>query len=214
MKPLSLPTFLAFACISLQASEFSSQWHQVHDRVWLGEEYWANPMEDWAIQDGRVVCLRSGVNRNIHLLTYGLSEKIASFTVSIRLGIQKDSPKNGSAGFSIGVIDEETRDPRASLLFGKGLVAGVKANGKLFIGNNVADQALPSLEDVTLRLEVAPNKRKGFHSLRIIAFQAKTDKELGRFSWQLAKSETLTGNVAIGCNMDRGLSVKGAPKLA
>jgi alkaline phosphatase D len=212
MKTLSLLFFVSSTCF-LNAGEFSSDFKNTHDRVWLGEEYWANPMEDWAIENGRAVCLRGGTNRNIHLLTYGLSEKGKAFSASVRLGILKDSPKTGSAGFSIGIMDEETRDPRASLLYGKGLVAGVKANGKLFIGGKLADQALPSLEDVTLRLEVTPNKRKGFHSLRILAFEAATEKELDRLSWQVAKSDSLVGNFAIGCNMDSP-SVKRGPKLA
>ncbi|SVD42378.1 uncharacterized protein METZ01_LOCUS395232, partial [marine metagenome] len=120
MKTLSLLFFLSSACF-LNAGEFSSDFKNTHDRVWLGEEYWANPMEDWAIENGRAVCLRGGTNRNVHLLTYGLSEKGKAFSASVRLGILKDSPKTGSAGFSIGIMDEETRDPRASLLYGKGL---------------------------------------------------------------------------------------------
>ena len=212
MKTLSLPIYLFTACF-LNAVEFSSNFRNTHDRVWLGEEYWANPMEDWAIENGRAVCLRSGANRNIHLLTYGLSERGKAFGASVRLGILKDSPKNGSAGFSIGIMDQETRDPRASLLYGKGLVAGVKANGKLFIGEKLAEQALPSLEDLTLRLEVSPSKRKGFHSLRILAFEGGTEKELARLSGQILKSENLAGNIAIGCNMDSA-TVKRGPKLA
>ena len=30
------------------------RWGQTHDRVWLGGEFWSNPMEDWRIQDGCV----------------------------------------------------------------------------------------------------------------------------------------------------------------
>ena len=118
-------------------------------------------MEDWRIKDGRLVCVRGGTDRNVHLLTFGLDENKpnAAFSMSVRLGLEKGSPKNGSAGFAIGVIDQETRDPRASLLFGKGLVAGVKANGKLFIGKKLAKEALPSVEDLTLRLDARPPKR-------------------------------------------------------
>jgi hypothetical protein len=204
---------LTLACSFASAAEFSSQWNQVHDRVWLGEDYWANPMEDWVVRDGRITCVRSGPNRNVHLLTYGLGEKEGAFSASVRLGIEKDSPQNGSAGFSIGIMDEETRDPRASLLYGKGLVAGVKANGKLFIGKELADNALPSLEDLTLRLEVSPGKRKEGYRIRILAFAGGTGKELGRFASGSSKSGSLAGNVAIGCNMDSP-SVKRGPKLA
>jgi alkaline phosphatase D len=200
----------------LNAAEFASDFGNVHNRVWVGQDYWANPMEDWIVEDGKLECIRSGANRNVHLLTYGLSEKKpdAPFSISVRLGLQKDSPKNGSAGFAIGVLDQETRDPRASLLFGKGLVAGVKANGKLFIGKKLAEEALPSVEDLTLRLDARPPKRGDNYVLRIIALEAATDKELDRLSWQIAKNDSLEGNVAIGCNMEMEPSRKGGPKLA
>ncbi|MFP6894951.1 MAG: hypothetical protein VCA18_14440, partial [Opitutales bacterium] len=198
----------------LSAAEFASDFDNVHDRVWVGQDYWANPMEDWIVEDGKLACIRGGVNRNVQLLTYGLGEKTAHFTISVRLGLEKDSKKNGSAGFSIGVLDQETRDPRASLLFGKGLVAGVKTNGKLFIGKKLAEEALPSVEDLTLRLDARPPKRGDNYVLRIIALEAATNKELGRLSWQVAKGETLVGNVAIGCNMEIEPSRKGGNKLA
>ena len=62
-----VPVFL------VQAVQFSSNFTNTHDRVWLGEDYWANPMEDWAVRDGKMVCLRNGANRNVHLLTVGLA---------------------------------------------------------------------------------------------------------------------------------------------
>jgi alkaline phosphatase D len=215
MKTFSLLFFLSSSCF-LNAGEFSSDFKNTHDRVWLGEEYWANPMEDWLVRDGRIVCMRNGANRNVHLLTHGLTadNPNGSFVVSIRLGIEEGPSKKGSAGFMVGVIDQETRDPRASLLMGKGLVAGVRTNGKLFIGKAESVEALSSVKDLILRLEATPSKTKGSHNLRIIAFEGGTEKELARLSSQKVKSETLAGNFAIGCNMDAASTAKGAGKLS
>jgi alkaline phosphatase D len=214
MKPLYLLIFLASACF-LNAGEFSSDFKNTHDRVWLGEEYWANPMEDWLVRDGRIVCIRNGANRNVHLLTHGLSPAgpDASFVVSVRLGIEENS-KRGSAGFMVGVVDQETRDPRASLLMGKGLVAGVRTNGKLFIGKAESGEALSSVKDITLRLEATPAKTKGSYSLLLLAFEGGTGKELSRLSSPMIKSEDLSGNLAIGCNIDLQSNAKGAGKLS
>ena len=79
----------------LSAAEFTSDFGNVHNRVWVGQDYWANPMEDWIVEDGKLACIRGGANRNVHLLTYGLSEKKpnAPFSISVRLGLQKDSRK-------------------------------------------------------------------------------------------------------------------------
>jgi hypothetical protein len=214
MKLFYLFLNLSFFCF-LNAGEFVSDFHNTHDRVWLGEEYWANPMEDWRVEDGRIVCMRNGANRNIHLLTHGLStaDPRASFVASVRMGIEEKT-KKGSAGFMIGVIDQETRDPRASLLMGKGLVAGVRTNGKLFIGNTESAKALSSLQDLTLRLEAMPSKSKGSHRLVLIALEAGTEKELAKLSSSAIKSETLAGNLAIGCNIDPQSNAKVVGKLA
>lgn len=195
-------SLFAFSFV-LRGAEFSGDFRNLHDRVWAGADYWANPMEDWEVQEGRLVCIRSGVNRNVHLLTYGLAEKpeTGAFTVSVRMGLVEGSSKNGSAGFLVGVLDAETRDPQASLLRGDGLKAGVTADGRLFVGKNFAKEKLPEVKDVTLRLEAHPHKRKGHHGLQLVALKGDTDEELGRLSGQVAKSESLVGNVALGCNL-------------
>ena len=101
MKSSYLLLLLCFPCL-LHAGEFSSDFKNTHDRVWLGEEYWANPMEDWLVRDGRIVCARNGANRNVHLLAYGLNsdDPSASFVLSVRMGVEEKT-KRGSAGFLV-----------------------------------------------------------------------------------------------------------------
>src|SRR5438552_18628870 len=38
---------------------FASRWEQCHDRVWLGPEYWANPLQDWRLAGGRIECVHA-----------------------------------------------------------------------------------------------------------------------------------------------------------
>lgn len=57
-------------------------WSDSHDRVWLGGEVWANPMENWEIVDGAAECLSFGGDRNIHCLTAQIVD--ASGSCSIR----------------------------------------------------------------------------------------------------------------------------------
>ena len=40
------------AAESESAAPVIGRWKKTNDRVWLGEEFWANPMEDWRIIDG------------------------------------------------------------------------------------------------------------------------------------------------------------------
>jgi hypothetical protein len=55
----------AAATASESASDIKTNdaWARTHDRVWLGGDYWANPMEDWQIADGGAECHSLGGNR-------------------------------------------------------------------------------------------------------------------------------------------------------
>jgi hypothetical protein len=44
---------LASAAPADGGTAFASRWDKCHDRVWLGPEYWANPLQDWRIAGGR-----------------------------------------------------------------------------------------------------------------------------------------------------------------
>ena len=58
---------------------------RTHDRVWLGGEFWANPMEDWRIADGAAECLSLGGNRSIHSLTHQITNPRRGFTMSVQV---------------------------------------------------------------------------------------------------------------------------------
>ncbi|MEZ5952570.1 MAG: hypothetical protein R3C12_25960 [Planctomycetaceae bacterium] len=36
------------------------RWRNSSDRVWLGAEFWANPMEDWRLVEGAAECQSAG----------------------------------------------------------------------------------------------------------------------------------------------------------
>jgi len=132
----------------------------VHDRVWLGEQYWANPMEDWRVAGGRTECLRGGPNRNVALLTHALTGRPAGFEMSVRLG--KLGPGEGSAGFRIGIKDE-TDDYRAAALRGRGLSAGMTTAGQTFIGAppDIKVKRPPLPKEVTLTLTGQTDRTEG-----------------------------------------------------
>ena len=48
---------------------FESRWSTHNDRIWLGEQYWANRLQDWQLKNGRVECINSHLpKRTLHLL--------------------------------------------------------------------------------------------------------------------------------------------------
>ena len=48
---------------------FKSDFTTSEARTWVGPEYWTNPMQDWQVENGELVCLVSKANRNVHVLT-------------------------------------------------------------------------------------------------------------------------------------------------
>lgn len=105
------------------AQAFRSEWDGENDRIWIGPEYWANPMKDWRLKNGQLECLRMGAHRNVHLLMHQLGKQQGSFETSVIVGLQQRSKnKKGTAGFHIG-IKSELRDYRSSLLRGQGIRA-------------------------------------------------------------------------------------------
>jgi hypothetical protein len=57
-------------------------WSQTHDRIFLGGDTWANPMEDWTVVDGAAQCESYGGNRNVHSLTHQLTNLDGAFEMS------------------------------------------------------------------------------------------------------------------------------------
>ena len=135
-----LPTALLLFVTALSAAEFRSEIPQ-QERVWIGPQYWANPLQDWRIDDGRIENAVSGGNRNVFLLTHELgADSAAGFEMSVRLG-RLGTDREGWAGFRIGV-KSRIDDYRYAALRGKGLNVGVTAGGKPFVGDDQARAAM------------------------------------------------------------------------
>ena len=100
----SLVTPLLRADAAQATNEFRSNWDACPDRVWLGPWYWANPMQDWRIADGRIECTNAAPDRNVHVLTRQLAETAGTLDVRVRVGSLGDRPLRpvGSVGFRIG----------------------------------------------------------------------------------------------------------------
>src|SRR5262245_23655533 len=129
---ITAATLPAAAVDAAQTAGFASQWQKTPDRVWLGPEYWANPLQDWRVAGGRIECTNAAPNRNVHLLTRQLGEQPGDLTMSVKIG-RIDEPQlsrgKGSAGFRIGIMGP-LREYRNSLIYGQGLDAGFTSDGK------------------------------------------------------------------------------------
>ena len=88
------------------AEAFRSSWDRARDGIWLGPEYWANPLQDWQVANQRIECVNAAADRNVHLLTRQLSSRPGTLELRVRIG-RADGPTlagKGSAGFRIGIL--------------------------------------------------------------------------------------------------------------
>ncbi len=193
--------FVEIAEAAGQESSFRSDWHNALDRVWLGPQYWANPLQDWQVAGGRAECVNAALNRHVHLLTRELAEREGTLEMSVRIGrvdggVLGDGP--GSAGFRIS-IQGPLKEYRNSLIFGQGLNAGFSGSGALFIGDDVpaANHSRPfNVKAIVLRF-TCRRTVDGYIGM-LEALNAATGASLGSTSRPV--SESLAGTLALIAN--------------
>lgn len=175
-------------------------WSVTHDRVWLGGQYWANPMEDWRVIDGAAECLSTAGGRNVQLITHQCTKPSAGFEMSVSVRQVEKAKGDGGAGFRVGVRSE-INEYRSNCFAGGGLVAGL-ADGKLVLGRKSSPTQLdPAASDVLLKL-VAEPADGGMVQLRLTA--ENVDGEMGEVSARVA-ADDLLGNVALVNNLQPAL---------
>lgn len=194
-----------------EARAFASAWPQGITRVWVGPEYWANPLQDWRISDGRLECTTSGGNRNVHLLTRQLRRRRGELRMSVRMGSLTEGKLDaGWAGFRIGAKGRlfdipELADYRDNALRGVGLHAGITTAGALFIGKPKAggggSAAAADLGEFELCLTAVPDAEE--YTLTLTG-RAANGEQLGQITGT-AKPEALVGSLALVCEYDPSL---------
>jgi hypothetical protein len=192
------------------APPFESLWHSMTDRVWLGEQVWANPLQDWQVKGGRAECIAAKPNRNAHVLTRELADGAGDLRMSVTIGRVGGGPVagdgKGSAGFKVGILGTlrdypELRDYRNNLAFSTGWDVGFTAAGGLFFGDArqpTAKVELGQAEAVKLDLTVEP--RGAAYALTLTVRDGATGALLGELKKGDVRPNQLIGNLAIGCN--------------
>lgn len=122
--------------------KFSNNFDNLPERVWIGEDFWSIPLEDWQIQDGRMECIGNSANLRTNLLSYPLEPGKGTFTLEVTCGLLNKGEQEGTMGFSLGVNDSEDPGVKAACYFGTGVNLGVRTEGILFIEDKTS--ALPA----------------------------------------------------------------------
>jgi alkaline phosphatase D len=129
---ISLLFLLSITSCTDQSNYFDN-FNNTYDRIWIGKDYWSIPLEDWKVEDGKLHCAGIVPQARVNLLTHVLSPNEGDFEASVIIGLSNKGSIPGSAGFLIGLTDEEDPDVRAACYFGKGIPAGVSVKGYAFL---------------------------------------------------------------------------------
>ena len=188
---LSFSSVTAYSQTS-QPNSKTVSWSNTHDRVFLGGDTWANPMEDWTVTDGAAQCNSFRGNRNIHLVTHQLTNTSGKFEMSVTIDMLDVKKIDAGAGFKVG-IRSDINEYRSNTFARNGVRCGV-VDGKLVIAQaSKAFEGLAKPKNMTLRLS---GKSSGdFYGLTLRAIDAD-GKELGQLE-AVVNSEDVVGNVAI-----------------
>ncbi|MPY87997.1 MAG: twin-arginine translocation pathway signal [Luteitalea sp.] len=186
--------------------EFESNWHESSDRVWLGPEYWANPLQDWRVADGRIECVNRALDRNVHVLTRQLRAQEGTLTMSVRAGRMGGGPigdGEGSVGFRIGILGTlrdypELHDYRNNLWPepGYGFSAGLAWNGTVFCGGSGRGHLAPSVELVELHLEARP-VGGGAYDVTLTVLDGVRGHTLAAATQRAVPGDRLIGNLSL-----------------
>lgn len=215
-----LAVVAAFGCTSgsvLQNSTpvFETSWPTDRSRPWIGTEYWANRLQDWYLEEGRLVCVDARRPlRTVHLLSHALKPNAGDLTMTAMLGHSGGAElgQRDFAGFLIGA-GSHTLDYRANALvhgaFGEngGIAAVLDGDGYLRIYNNAdslhtlgaSAEPMPVdwAEGIQLRVRLVP--AQATYTLTLEAVDASGTSVAEATATGLDPEE-LTGNVALVAN--------------
>lgn len=176
------------------ATPQQDRWHKTYDRVWLGGEYWANPMEDWCVKNGAAECLGRGGNRSIHSLTHQLTSPQGGFEMSVVVERLEQNNNDGGAGFRLGVRSE-IDDYRSNVFVQSGYDMGIR-HDQLVLGDKT--RALGAdINKCLLKLTATP--QVGATHLLLEAYHADNKHPIARLE-SLVAAEEILGNVALVSN--------------
>ncbi|MFT4606176.1 MAG: alkaline phosphatase D, partial [Rhodothermales bacterium] len=192
------------------------------ERTWLGPEFYANRLQDWALRDGVIQAVEGRASkpmRTAHLLSSRLVG--APFTVSTRvLGAGRSGSPDDWGGFLLGAGSPDI-DHRISVLAhhwpapGGGIVVGIDGAGRLIVRDNgqfagntgprrdyvtsdwpllgIADSlGAAAPESVTLEISATPNRE-----LLIRAVDPKTGTVLAAGRVENIPTEAFDGTIAL-----------------
>ena len=202
--------------ILAKSINFSSEWHLWPNMKWVGSQYWGNRLQDWMIENGKVVCDVTDKNRTLLLLTTQKNNTLSNIEVSVNIELLNHKIHdldNGCIGLRIGakgIFD----DYRSAAVFGKGLNIGLTPKGKLVVGDEVFDTSFNQLPNsFSLYVKAKP---QGSDKYNLTVKINPIESEEGHFEQSeiLIPSKQLEGNFALLSHLTDSKEIKESPSIA
>jgi hypothetical protein len=190
-------------CGSSDGPAFESAWTKVPDRVWIGREFWANPLQDWRVAGGRVECIFPSMDRQLHLLTRAVKPGAGRLEMNVTVGRAGGGALGqgaGSVGFRLGNRGQ-LEDYRHALVHGRGTDVGLTAAGGLFIGDvTKAEAGKVNLERESVGLHLLAEASDAGVEVTLMAHDGESGEMLGSVTESLP-ADALGGAVALVSNI-------------
>lgn len=202
MKTISILSILLISVISCSGDKnFNEDFNSINNRVWVSESLWSVPIEDWKVENGRVISLGTKTNMRLNFIEHTISGE-GSFKVSFDFGLLDNTENAGIAGVEIGLTDNTDNSIKSLVYFGKGIKIGVDPEGFFFVGNKTEE--LPEGFDLSsMKLSIAVSNDDGS---RIVAgLSGNHNKQV---SILYDSESSIKGSVAIFNDISRNDSEK------
>ncbi|WP_440875096.1 alkaline phosphatase D family protein [Thalassotalea sp. PLHSN55] len=171
-------------------------WANTFDRTFIGGQYWANPMENWAVVDGGVECSVTGGNRSVHALTHQLVNAQGKFSISVEVQKIQLGENDGGAAIRVGA-KSDLNEYRSNCFEQKGFDAGIHKN-ELVLGTK-RQQFSTNINTKSITLVLTGEPRSGVVALKLLAYFTDNNQLIGEVN-DLVSFEKLHGNVAVVSN--------------
>ncbi len=201
-------------------TSFESDLPEDMTRMWIGPEYWGNRLQDWKLEEGKIVCVETAARkpmRTIHLLPYSVGKMDKNFQMSVITGVSEGGDilsRNTWTGFLIGAGGGEIDYRGAALVHhgagkGGGIIAGIDGQGNL-IFRDMTQKGYPLLPfeviseqpvqlNITNKFLLKLSFRTGGQNDELIltVSDETTDSPVGEIRLSEIISQTLSGNIAL-----------------
>ncbi len=204
-----------FSCATNRQDDETSVWPDGIECTWLGQDYWANRLQDWQFANGRLECIEGSADRpfrTVHYLTRRLGSHGGTLQMSVRTG-RLDSGGDGlhdaMSGFLVGAGRD--LDYRGAALVhhsvgpGGGFIALMEANGRAIITDfaremdympaSAGDVPASLPDEVYLHLTAEPGEDG--YTVTMSVIDPANDTVLSSATSECVKPYRLEGNIAL-----------------